>query len=92
MPPGANFQNLVQYTTLAATTAKSIGQTYEVPFLAGTATVALSILKLMEVNILAAEKYPCGGLTLWTENQVGQRTTYSDYGAYPESSLHYCAA
>ncbi|KAJ7249967.1 hypothetical protein C8J57DRAFT_1723780 [Mycena rebaudengoi] len=49
MPTTANFKNLIQYTILAATTAKNIADTAQVPFLHSTATVALSILKGIEM-------------------------------------------
>ncbi|KAJ7218194.1 hypothetical protein C8J57DRAFT_1598276 [Mycena rebaudengoi] len=50
MPTTANFKNLIQYTTLAATTAKNIGETTQVPFLCSTAALCLSILKCIETT------------------------------------------
>ncbi|KAJ7234460.1 hypothetical protein C8J57DRAFT_1729097 [Mycena rebaudengoi] len=50
MPTTANFKNLIQYTTLAATTAKNIGETTQVPFLVSTATLSFSILKCIETT------------------------------------------
>ncbi|KAJ7247015.1 hypothetical protein C8J57DRAFT_1724666 [Mycena rebaudengoi] len=50
MPTTANFKNLIQYTTLAATTAKDIGETYQVPFLVSTAALSFSILKCIETT------------------------------------------
>ncbi|KAJ7245277.1 hypothetical protein C8J57DRAFT_1725305 [Mycena rebaudengoi] len=49
MPTTANFKNLIQYTILAATTAKNIADTAQVPFLHSIAAVALSILKGIEM-------------------------------------------
>ncbi|KAJ7274045.1 hypothetical protein C8J57DRAFT_1714971 [Mycena rebaudengoi] len=50
MPTTANFKNLIQYTTLAATTAKNIGETTQVPFLVSTAMLSFSILKCIETT------------------------------------------
>ncbi|KAJ7266710.1 hypothetical protein C8J57DRAFT_1617923 [Mycena rebaudengoi] len=50
MPTTANFKNLIQYTTLAATTAKNIGETTQVPFLISTAALSFSILKCIETT------------------------------------------
>jgi hypothetical protein len=50
MPIIAQFKNLVQYTTLAATSARNIADTTGVPFLSSTAALALSILKYIEVG------------------------------------------
>ncbi|KAJ7209929.1 hypothetical protein C8J57DRAFT_1733705 [Mycena rebaudengoi] len=50
MPTTANFKNLIQYTTLAATTAKNIGETTQVPFLVSTATLSFSSLKCIETT------------------------------------------
>ncbi|KAJ7218200.1 hypothetical protein C8J57DRAFT_1482861 [Mycena rebaudengoi] len=48
--PTANFKNLIRYTTLAATTAKNIGETTQVPFLCSTAALSFSILKCIETT------------------------------------------
>ncbi|KAJ7212848.1 P-loop containing nucleoside triphosphate hydrolase protein, partial [Mycena rebaudengoi] len=50
MPTTANFKNLIQYTTLAATTARNIGETTQVPFLCSTAALCFSILKCIETT------------------------------------------
>ncbi|KAJ7245540.1 hypothetical protein C8J57DRAFT_1524259 [Mycena rebaudengoi] len=49
MPTTANFKNLIQYTSLAATTAKNIAEAVKVPFLGLTAALSLSILKCIEL-------------------------------------------
>jgi hypothetical protein len=46
----AKLTNLVQYTILAATTAKNIAETAKVPFLGTTAALSLSITKSVEVS------------------------------------------
>ncbi|KAJ7265251.1 hypothetical protein C8J57DRAFT_1622372 [Mycena rebaudengoi] len=56
MPTTANFKNVIQYTILAATTAKNIAETVKVPFLASTAALALSILKCIETAKLNKEE------------------------------------
>ncbi|KAJ7290426.1 hypothetical protein C8J57DRAFT_1611276 [Mycena rebaudengoi] len=48
MKPPTHFDDLVRYTTLAATTAEEIGGTFEVPFLSTAATLVLSIMKCLE--------------------------------------------
>jgi hypothetical protein len=50
MPTTANFKNLIQYTSLAATTAKNIAEAAKVPFLGSTAALSLSILRCIEVS------------------------------------------
>jgi hypothetical protein len=51
MKPPTHFDDLVRYTTLAATTAEEIGGTFEVPFLSTAATLVLSIMKCLEVGV-----------------------------------------
>jgi hypothetical protein len=50
MPTTANFKNLIEYITLAATTAQNIAETAKVPFLGSTAALCLSITKCIEVS------------------------------------------
>jgi hypothetical protein len=50
MPTAANFKNLIEYTSLAATTAETIADGTQVPFLGSTAALSLSILKCIEVG------------------------------------------
>jgi hypothetical protein len=52
MQPSTKFKNLIEYTTLAATTAQQIAQTASVPFLGSTSALTLSILKCVEVSPL----------------------------------------
>jgi hypothetical protein len=51
MKPSTSFKNLIQYATIAATTAKEIADSAQVPFLGSMATVSLSIFKAVEVSI-----------------------------------------
>ncbi|KAJ7290073.1 P-loop containing nucleoside triphosphate hydrolase protein [Mycena rebaudengoi] len=53
----ANFKNLIQYVILAATTAENIAETAQVPFLASTATLCLSITKCIETTKSNKEEY-----------------------------------
>ncbi|KAJ7254526.1 hypothetical protein C8J57DRAFT_1657812 [Mycena rebaudengoi] len=57
MPTTANLKNLVQYTILAATTAKNIAETAKVPFLGSTAVLCLSITKCIETTTSNKEEY-----------------------------------
>jgi hypothetical protein len=50
MQPSAEFKNLIEYTTLAATTAKEIAQIASVPFLGSTSALTLAIVKCAEVS------------------------------------------
>ncbi|KAJ7278980.1 hypothetical protein C8J57DRAFT_1573985 [Mycena rebaudengoi] len=50
MPTTAKFKNLIQYTILAATTAKNIAETAQVPFLDSTSALCLSITKCIEIT------------------------------------------
>jgi hypothetical protein len=55
MPPiqaSTKFKDLIEYTTLAATTAKEITQISSVPFLGSTSALALAIVKCVEVSPL----------------------------------------
>ncbi|KAJ7246446.1 hypothetical protein C8J57DRAFT_1241496 [Mycena rebaudengoi] len=45
MQPPGTLKNLIEYTTLAATTAQAIGTSAQVPFLPSTAALTLAILK-----------------------------------------------
>ncbi|KAJ7270477.1 hypothetical protein C8J57DRAFT_1605485 [Mycena rebaudengoi] len=55
--PSVALGNLIQYTTLAASTVQTIGATARVPFLAATATLTLSILKCVESVRRNKEEY-----------------------------------
>ncbi|KAJ7270369.1 hypothetical protein C8J57DRAFT_1605319 [Mycena rebaudengoi] len=57
MPTPTNFKNVIQYTILAATTAKNIAETAKVPFLGSTATLCLSIIKGIEMTKSNKEEY-----------------------------------
>ncbi|KAJ7267086.1 P-loop containing nucleoside triphosphate hydrolase protein [Mycena rebaudengoi] len=57
MPTTANGKNIIQYTILAATTAKNIAETAKVPFLGSTVALTLSILKCIEATRLNKEDY-----------------------------------
>ncbi|KAJ7245853.1 P-loop containing nucleoside triphosphate hydrolase protein [Mycena rebaudengoi] len=50
MSTTTNFKNLIEYTTLAATTAQKIAETAKVPFLGSTTALSLSILKYIEIK------------------------------------------
>ncbi|KAJ7246958.1 hypothetical protein C8J57DRAFT_1674427 [Mycena rebaudengoi] len=52
-----NFSNLIQYTILAATTAKNTAITAKVPFLGSTAALCLSITKCIEAGRSSKEEY-----------------------------------
>ncbi|KAJ7288949.1 hypothetical protein C8J57DRAFT_1215029 [Mycena rebaudengoi] len=49
MQPSTSFKNMIQYTTIAATTAKEIADSARVPFLGSMATLTLSIFKSVEL-------------------------------------------
>ncbi|KAJ7219835.1 hypothetical protein C8J57DRAFT_1536996 [Mycena rebaudengoi] len=57
MKPSTSFKNLIQYATIAATTAKEIADSAQVPFLGSMATVSLSIFKAVES--VRAHKQDC---------------------------------
>ncbi|KAJ7268546.1 hypothetical protein C8J57DRAFT_1717249 [Mycena rebaudengoi] len=57
MPTAANFKNLIEYVTLAATTAQNIAETAKVPFLSSTAALCLSITKSVQTIRLNKEEY-----------------------------------
>ncbi|KAJ7265635.1 hypothetical protein C8J57DRAFT_1718273 [Mycena rebaudengoi] len=57
MPTADNFKNLLQYTIFAATTAKNIAETTNVPFLGSTAVLCLSITKCIETTRSNKEEY-----------------------------------
>ncbi|KAJ7242053.1 hypothetical protein C8J57DRAFT_1477570 [Mycena rebaudengoi] len=57
MPTTGNFNNLIQYTILAATTAKNIAETAQVPFLGSTAALCLSITKSVQTIRSNKEEY-----------------------------------
>jgi hypothetical protein len=50
MQPPGTLKNLIEYTTLAATTAQAIGTSAQVPFLPSTAALTLAILKCAQVS------------------------------------------
>jgi hypothetical protein len=52
MQPSTKLKILIEYTTLAATTAKEVAQFASVPFLGSTSALTLSILKCLEVSFL----------------------------------------
>ncbi|KAJ7246479.1 hypothetical protein C8J57DRAFT_727815 [Mycena rebaudengoi] len=56
MATTAKFSNLIQYTILAATTAKNIAETAKVPFLGSTSALCLSITKCIETTKLNKEE------------------------------------
>ncbi|KAJ7234115.1 hypothetical protein C8J57DRAFT_1575548 [Mycena rebaudengoi] len=56
MPTTENFKNVMEYTILAATTAKNIAETAKVPFLGSTSTLCLSITKCIETTKLNKEE------------------------------------
>ncbi|KAJ7247735.1 hypothetical protein C8J57DRAFT_1673528 [Mycena rebaudengoi] len=56
MPTTAKFENLIEYTVLAATTAKTIAETTKVPFLGSTAALCLSITKYIELHSISEIK------------------------------------
>ncbi|KAJ7262900.1 hypothetical protein C8J57DRAFT_1231507 [Mycena rebaudengoi] len=57
MPTTVNVKNLIQYTILAATTAKNIAETAKVPFLGSTAALCLSITKSAQTISSNKEEY-----------------------------------
>jgi hypothetical protein len=71
MPTTSNFKNVIQYTILAATTAKNIAETAKVPFLGSTAVLCLSISKSIEVREFLWPLAP--HLTGNKDNQIEQR-------------------
>ncbi|KAJ7212736.1 hypothetical protein C8J57DRAFT_1483578 [Mycena rebaudengoi] len=52
-----NFNNLIQYIILAATTAENIAETAKVPFLGSTASLCLSITKSVQTIRSNKEEY-----------------------------------
>jgi hypothetical protein len=50
MQPSTKFKNLIEYTSLAATTVQEIAQTAGVPFLGSTSVLTLSIVKCVQVS------------------------------------------
>ncbi|KAJ7288933.1 hypothetical protein C8J57DRAFT_1215017 [Mycena rebaudengoi] len=50
MQPSTSFENLIQYATIAATTAKEIADAARVPFLGSMTTLSLSIFKSVEIH------------------------------------------
>ncbi|KAJ7242417.1 hypothetical protein C8J57DRAFT_1526113 [Mycena rebaudengoi] len=48
MKPPTHLDNLLQYTAFAANTVREIADSFEIPFLASTATLVLAILKCVE--------------------------------------------
>jgi hypothetical protein len=68
MQPSTKFKNLIEYTTLTATTAKEIAQTAGVPFLGSTSALTLSILKCLEVSLLEYMHSEQGGKTVNRES------------------------
>ncbi|KAJ7239239.1 hypothetical protein C8J57DRAFT_1478415 [Mycena rebaudengoi] len=57
MPTTGNFKNLIEYITLAATTAQNIAETAKVPFLGSTAALCLSITKSVQTIRSNKEEY-----------------------------------
>ncbi|KAJ7210998.1 P-loop containing nucleoside triphosphate hydrolase protein, partial [Mycena rebaudengoi] len=57
MPTATSFENLIQYTILAATTAENIAETAKVPFLGSTATLCLSITTSIQTIRSNREEY-----------------------------------
>ncbi|KAJ7233078.1 hypothetical protein C8J57DRAFT_1578286 [Mycena rebaudengoi] len=57
MPTAGNFKNLIEYITLAATTAQNIAETAKVPFLGSTAALCLSITKSVQTIKSNKEEY-----------------------------------
>ncbi|KAJ7233076.1 hypothetical protein C8J57DRAFT_1578277 [Mycena rebaudengoi] len=57
MPTAGNFKNLLEYITLAATTAQNIAETAKVPFLGSTAALCLSITKSVQTIRSNKEEY-----------------------------------
>jgi hypothetical protein len=51
MQSAATFKNFIEYTTLAASTAKEIADAAQVPFLISTAALTRSIAECFEVEI-----------------------------------------
>jgi hypothetical protein len=80
MPTTANFKNLIQYTTLAATTAENIGETSQVPFLCSTAALSFSILKCIEVIQFCGDWHSIQQKRI--DNQIEQGRSCGDYGAH----------
>jgi phosphoribosylanthranilate isomerase len=66
MQPSTKFKNLIEYTTIAATTAKEIANTTNTPFLGSTAALTLSIVKCVEVS-------PQEYIHKWLEKNFEQR-------------------
>ncbi|KAJ7237869.1 hypothetical protein C8J57DRAFT_1566835 [Mycena rebaudengoi] len=56
MPTTAKFKNLIQYVILAATTAQTIAETANVPFLVSASALCLSITKCIETTKLNKEE------------------------------------
>jgi hypothetical protein len=46
----ANFKNLIHYVIFAANSTKNIAESAQIPILSSTATLCLSISKLLEVS------------------------------------------
>ncbi|KAJ7227960.1 hypothetical protein C8J57DRAFT_1730742 [Mycena rebaudengoi] len=57
MPTTAKFKNLIEYITLAATTAQNIAETAKVPFLGSAAALCLSITKSVQTIRSNKEEY-----------------------------------
>jgi hypothetical protein len=54
------IESLIQYTSVAATTIEDVAGSFHIPFLASAATLSLSILKCVEVSLVAA-----AGRNIW---------------------------
>jgi hypothetical protein len=49
------LENLIQYTTVAASTVEEIAASFQIPFLSTAASLTLSILKCVEVSLTYGE-------------------------------------
>jgi hypothetical protein len=52
MQSSTKIKNLIEYTTLAATAAKEIANTTNIPFLGSASALTLSIVRSVEVSPL----------------------------------------
>jgi hypothetical protein len=46
-----HLENLIQYTTVAASTVEDIAGSFQIPFLSSAAALTLAILKGVEVSL-----------------------------------------
>jgi hypothetical protein len=84
MPRNSHLQDVLGFTTVAASTARHISISTNVPFLGGASLLVIAIVNMIKVSLSCCRNFAANEGNLVSE--VVQGAIYPNYGAYTRDS------